>query len=337
MDEKLVYTGLLKGANIGNVEYSDLYAETASIFLKSGNFNVEKIDEIHTKIITKYGVILEEDEEKSFYQIIKARDLKGIIEFLENLEKTYRLYFIELISERRKKVERIFEEINQRTKIYLKDDEITDIKKAESHENFFKIVEVYRYIQLLEVKNINLLYKETYNSVYHHIQNNMGDNSDADETWIIAQTEFNNKLRKEPGISGYYEWRPIKVENSDKASLKTYFVKICKMRWLDELRRRKVRASTSIEEFGFGTFSQDSINDFYEKLDLKYKMKSAINKLDKTCKAIIEGKYFGGEFEDGMENNDLAKEINLSVGHIKNMHKNCLEELGELYRKEKLN
>jgi RNA polymerase sigma factor (sigma-70 family) len=307
---------------------AEIYAKQIS----NTSIDESKIPNIELHILEKYDVLLDEEEEKEFGNLLKSLDSQKISNFLFNLELMYREYFLEQVSERRASVEIVYQDVTERTKLKIEDEEITDIKKAESQNDYLLAWKVCKQIKYHETKSINQLYAETNQAVNHYVVNHSGNEEDSEETWCISFNEFRRKLMKKPKESGFYEWRPVELEKQKPAKVSTYFIGICFRRWLDELRRRKyimVKEPPIFEPIDLN-FSEDGINDFYERQDLRYRLKIAIHQLSATCQKIIEGRWFGGSFGDGLETKELSKEINLAVGSINNKYTRCFDQLREI-------
>jgi RNA polymerase sigma factor (sigma-70 family) len=192
--------------------------------------------------------------------------------------------------------------------------------------------EVWKKIQRNENDAIKNLYTQTYQKVNHHILQNSGEEEDSVDIWNRTQTEFRRKLNKNPDDKGYYQWRPVSNHAIEKASILTFFIRICRMRWLDVLRM-KDKIDTREEEVLSEFYQQENgndLDDFYEQEHLKNRIRTAIKKLLNPCQEIVLGKWFGGEFGEGLTSKDLALQINYRAGTIDNLHRGCLDNLREI-------
>lgn len=336
MTEQTLYTRLLKGAIIGTLPYADSLAESYANMIENGKINYENKPNIFSELILYYGDMLEEEEERDLSDLLKSANKQALTERLNNLERDYREYFLELISERREKVEIVYQDITQREKITIEDEEIISIKKAESLTDASSAGSVLKKIVRNENEAIMHLYQETFAKINHHISLNSGTRDDAGDIWSKSSIEFRKKLDKIPKEKGYYEWRPAKNKFLNNASIYTFYIGICIRRWLDELRKRKIEINPKNSDLLIELSKENSeTEDFYEKEHLKFRIRAAIKKLDKTCQKIINGRWFGGPFGEGLSSKELALETGLSEGYINNKHKSCLEQLREILTNDK--
>ena len=338
MTEQILYTGLLKGAIVGNLTYANALAEIYATQISNGKLTQQSIPTIKSSIIEHYGVLMDQEEENSFEKLLFNPDKQMIINYLISLEKGYQEYFLDIISERRAKVEIVYQDVTERTQLNIKDDEVIAIKIAESNQDYCSAWKVCKQIKHNEIKSIDEFYFQTNDKVNHIVENNSGNEEQSAEIWINTFNEFRKKLMKIPTQKGYYEWRPIDRGKQKKATVYTFFIGMCYLRWLDFLRRKKI-SIVQKPDFIDDEYlqSHDEINDFYEKDDVKFIIKNAIEKLLSPCKEIIKSKWFGGAFGEGLSTKESSKEINLSVGYINTVHQKCLDQLREIllnhYRK----
>lgn len=331
MTEQTLYTGLLKGAIIGTLPYANSLAETYANMIENGRINYENKPNIFSELILYYGDMLEEEEERDLSVLLKSTNKQALTERLNNLERDYREYFLELISERREKVEIVYQDLTQREKIIIEDEEIKSIKKAESLADANSAGNILKKIARNENEAIMHLHQETFAKINHHIIQNSGTGDDAGDIWSKSSIEFRKKLDKRPREKGYYEWRPAKSKALNNASIYTFFLGICIRRWLDELKKRKVEINPKNSDLLIELSKENSeTEEFYEQEYLKFKIRIAIQKLGETCQKIINGRWFGGPFGEGLSSKELATETGLSEGYINNKHKSCLEQLREI-------
>ena len=328
MTEQALYTGLLKGSNIGSLPFADFLATTYSDMIERGillNFT-----NIFSNLIYYYGDMMEEADEQEIENILQSSDKQIVFQKLKALEKDYSEYFLDLISERRGNVERIYQDITQRTNKVMTDDEIVAIKKAESMADVSEAGRIWKAIVKKENLAIHFLHQNTFGQIKHYILQNNGNEDDANDNWIKTQLELNKKLKKAPNAEGYYEWRPTTTIFTESTSIQTFFYKISKMRWLDILRSRKREEQVYQDALISEDYEALSIED-YEKREandtLRLKLETAIAQLGNRCPEILMGKWFGGQFGDGLTSKELAQQINISSGTIDNRHKGCLDDL----------
>jgi RNA polymerase sigma factor (sigma-70 family) len=231
----------------------------------------------------------------------------------------------------------VYDNVRNRIKSWhFEDKEIKDLKTAESSENYELAGRIYKKIITDNNLAISELYKNTEHAVYHYVVNNSGKINDSVEVWYLSFSKLWDILKRKPNPLNkpkFYEWRPISTETHAKAKLSTFFISICYFKWKDELRRRKKVVSEEPESFdGIDISSYDEINDYYDFEDLKFRLRRAIQHLGDTCRKIIQSKYFGGKFGDGVSSKETAQEINRKAETIDNKHPKCLEELRRLMK-----
>lgn len=328
MTEQALYTVLLKGSNIGSLPFADSLAITYTDMIEKGS--IQNFTKIFPDLIYYYGDMMEEADEQEMENILQSSDKQAVSQKLRALEKDYGEYFLDLISERRENVERIYQDITQRTNKVMSDDEIVAIKKAESMADVSEAGRIWKAIVKKENIAIHFLYQNTIEQTRHYILQNSGDEDNAKDNWNKTQLELNKKLKKAPNTEGYYEWRPTTTVFTESTSIQTFFYKISKMRWLDILRSRKREEQVYQDALIGKDYEALSIEE-YEKREandaLRLKLETAIAQLGNRCPEILMGKWFGGQYGDGLTSKELAQQINLSSGTIDNRHKGCLDDL----------
>lgn len=339
MNEITLYKRLLEGAIIGSFNYADklatLYADmitNQTIFEKDYAF-------IFEKIISAYGDILEEHEEETLIKTLKEWDVHQITSQLKSLEEIYSSYFLDEISERRRKIEIIYHEVYERIRSIGFDlTEITNIKKAESFGDIELAGKVWKKIVENENEASWELYENTYPSVVHFLKNNNGDVTESDDIWSLVFLKFREKLNRFPQEEGYYQWRGTKKNQEEQASVITFFIMVCQRRWIDRLRKLN-RTDNNLDKEIIGdaqTFEEHLMEEVEEtgREYLKDKVKKAIVHLKAICQEIITGKWFGGEFGERINSKELALAIGYSEGYINNQHPKCLSDLKSILQKQ---
>lgn len=339
MNEQLLYTGLLKGSIIGTLTFANYFASNFAKKIEVGEASPKNKTDIIPPLLELYGDILEDREEKELELLLQSSDNELIKKELRKLENRYLIHFLYLLSERRKKVEIVYQDVTNRVNIVINDLIITDIKRVESlnNENLNTIelvVVLLKKIENEESQSITHLYKETYDSVVRHVENRGGDKDNATDIWLTASSEFKRKLDKFPIEKGYYTWEGSKDKKDNKASIKSFFILICMKRWLDNLRSSNVqnRNQENAEDNFYASFDNDELNSFYEKEGLKVKIRTAISKLDDLGRTIITGRFFNPNYDDVLTSKELAQETGYSVGTINNNYQSCLAKLREILK-----
>lgn len=330
MNEQTLYLNLLKGAIIGNLPYANYLATSYANLIKHGKIVNETKANIYPELIFYYGDMMDSKEENELEELLQNPDSQPLYKRLMLVESQYEDYFIEMISERRKTVERIYEDVTNRSNITISDDEILAIKRAESLKKAFDVGLVWKKIQRNENEAIKNLYAQTFQKVNHHILQNSGDEEDSLDIWSNVQAEFKRKLTKLPEEKGYFQWRPVANNLIEKASIITFFIKICTMRWLDVLRKKK--NENEHQKNILNEYLQDECESYDDDGNdfLKNRIRIAIEQLRIPCQKIVTGKWFGGEFGEGLTSRELSPLINYSPGTIDNLHGGCLDDLRKL-------
>lgn len=330
MDEKSIYISLLKGAVFEPLSINDTVIK--SIIDELDASQTIDYDLVYNQIISTYGDLLEPSQEQELLEHIHKLDDKRIRQMLGYIQTLYPIYFIEQLATRRKQIENIYQEISERN-ILIEDDEITALKKIESTQDFELGKIVFRKIKIQDNKAIIALHDESYAKIENHILGNSGNKLDAEEHWSDCFLEFRTKLRRKPSEKGYYAWRKKGIKTNKEAALITFFIGICKNRWIDKLRKRPDINISFIENYFFDErYDLDYDFDAYDdKLQLLSQLKEAIEKLSKTCQNIIKGKWL-----DELKSKELSQKIGLSTGYIDNEHVRCIKQLQKLMVKQNL-
>ncbi len=339
MNDLTLYTKLLKGANIGSLSFANSLATTYSKMIENGDILPQNRLNIYGELIGFYGTMMEESEEKDLENLLQNADNQKTVSHLKLLDANYTDYFLELISERRERIEIIYEDVSKRIKIAMIDDEITEIKKAESLSDFTLAGEIWKKIAKNENIAIQELKHETQKSLVNYMAKNSGNEEDAKDIWAEAQSEFRKILGKLPHESGFYQWQSSNDKDEKTASIKTFFFRICKMRWLDELRRLKRidnKQGNIIKRY-YEPIEEDSLNEKHEKEYISRQVRFAITKLQAKCQKIIIPKWFGGKNGEVLSSKELSSAIGYAVGTIDNNYKNCLQELKTIWNNINLN
>jgi RNA polymerase sigma factor (sigma-70 family) len=329
MNEQTLYTSLLKAVIIGKLSYANSLAMYYVKWLQEKEIDTHFKPKIIEQLKIFYGTIMNPEDELEMENLFNQTERDSLILFLRNLEEEYKHYFLNQVAKRRNKVDTIYTDVFDRTNYVIEDDDIKEIKLAESNKNTLLAGKVWQRIVENERKAITHFYYESFSKVNHFVISNSGSQDDTNDVWAKSKIEFLHKLEKSPTQNGYYEWRPITMGNHSKTSIFTYFIRICTNRWLDMLRqlkkeKEKKEALNLNETIGYPAFIEKDYEDLEKPSD---RIIRAIKKLPESYQKIIMGKYFGGTKGIGLTSKELSLEIGLSVGYINNIHKSCLNEL----------
>jgi hypothetical protein len=333
MTEQTLYTNLLKGSIIGRISYANYLATGYAEKIANEEISLQNRLSIFADIKRFYGDMMEENEEEDLVKLLESNDNTKTIESLKQLDKDYVGYFLEILSTQRKEVETIYNEISDRTKIVIEDDEIKSIKKAESNENLSMAGNIWREIIVNDINAIYCLHKNTYPKIQHILRTKIQQNIDTDIEYLVdkAMVEFKKKLTYQPKTTGYFEYRPCKEAELAKSSVCNYFITLCVQRGKDFLKKIFKHNDAIVQEW-YGEYDKqnhifEDIEDYESQIA---KVKYALNSLKRACQEIILGKYFGGLEGKVLSSIELANITHYSVGHINNNHRDCIEQLKEL-------
>lgn len=329
MEEKNLYTSLLKGAMVGNLRYADNLATRVADLIEKTNTPGKNIAAFTSDLIYYYGDMLEEDEEQALESAAILEGNPALPDLLRSLEVKYARYFLEMLSRRREKVETVYNDVTARSNVLIDDEDIHDIKKCESLGEAEHAGNIFKNM-LRREKNATIeLYRKSIHQLEHHVLKNSGEKDEAPELWSVAQCEFRRKLDKKPAETGYYQWRPADDGSFVKTSIFTYFMSICRYRWFDFLRKKATERRHRTELYE-GSKSDYENQAFYvpgEESELRDSIFEAIEELGKPCREVVTGKWFGGDYGDGLTSKELAVRIGYSPGSIDNLHPGCLKKL----------
>lgn len=338
MDEKILYTSLLKGAMVGNLRYADKLAARVADLIEKANTPQSNIAAFTSDLIYYYGDMLDEDEEQALESAAVLEGNPALPGLLRDLEEKYAEYFLEMLSGRREKVEMVYNDVTARSNVLIDDEDIHAIKKCESLGEAEDAGSIFKNI-LRHEKNATIeLYQKTINQVVSNVIRNSGEKDDAPELWSVAQSEFRRKLDRKPTETGYYQWRPTDSGLLVKASIFTYFIRICKARWLDVLRKKATenRHQKALYDELKSDYQDETMVEPFEENDLRSRIIEAIEQLGKPCREVVRGKWFGGDYGDGLTSKELAAQIGYSPGSIDNLHSGCLKKLGAIIKQKPL-
>ena len=332
MTEQTLYTDLLKGSIIGRLSYANYVATGYADEMAKGDVNLQNKRLIFEEIKRFYGDMMEKEEEDELAELLQ-NNVKKAIEYLKQLDKDYVSYFLEILSNQRKEVETIYNEISDRVKIVIKDDKITEIKIAESKEDLLMAGKAWREIVVDDINAIYCLHKNTYSKIQHELRAKTQQNIDTDIEHLVdkGMVEFKKKLTYPPKTKGYFEYRPNKENELHKSSVCNYFITLCVQRGLDFLRRISKHSDSILYEwYGEPNKQNHAFEDIEAQESQTAKIKYAINSLKRACKEIILGKYYGGLEGKVLSSIELSNNTGYAVGYINNEHKDCLKQLREI-------
>jgi hypothetical protein len=322
MTEQTLYTDLLKGSIIGRLSYANYIATGYADKIAKEDVNLQNKLSIFEEIKRFYGDMMEEEQEDELATLLKSDNNYATVEYLKKLDKDYVGYFLEILSNYRKEVETIYNEISDRVKIVIKDDGITEIKKAESKEDLSMAGKAWREIIVNDITAIYCVHENTYPKIQYELRGKTQQNIDTDIEYLVdrGMVEFKKKLTYPPKTKGYFEYRPTKEIQLSKSSVCNYFITLCLRRGQDFLRKIEKHNDRIAHEWYCDFGSED--ND-----ELIAKVKIAIKSLRKVCQKIFLGRYFGSTEGKLLSYKELAEIYDCTPGYLNNEYSTCKEEL----------
>lgn len=163
---------------------------------------------------------------------------------------------------------------------------------------------------------IKEFYKSEYSKVLSYIVKNSGSREDA------------NDIAQEGIISLFTNIKLGKYEQQSKTRLSSYYIQICKFKWLDHLKSAHFKRTSSINDFKekdnllFETHSEIEIDDQRIK-----NLHKAINKMGSRCKGILKAFYW-----EKKKLSEIAATFKLSHESAKNAKYRCLKKIRSLIK-----
>lgn len=151
------------------------------------------------------------------------------------------------------------------------------------------------------------LYKDNFGKISNFVQNNSGNQADAEDLFQEAMMVLVEKLRQD--------------DFQLTASIDTYVYAICKNLWFKKLRDKNYELSVDeLQSFDFFTSINDSIED--EKSYLE-KLKGYLLKITDHCNRLIHDIFFK---EKGID--QIQKDYGYSTRHnAQNQKHKCVEQI----------
>jgi len=160
---------------------------------------------------------------------------------------------------------------------------------------------------------LEAFYKKNWPAVLRYILKNSGNEQDAKD---IYQSSF---------LSLYENIQKGKYKPSESAMLSTYFIQICKYKWLDFIKSAHHRRTTSInsEEKIINMPSGNDTNP-----ELSTNVTWAVEKLGERCQQILKMFYWQ---KYSME--EIALEFEFTRESAKNAKYRCLKRLKSILQR----
>ena len=160
------------------------------------------------------------------------------------------------------------------------------------------------------------LYQDNFGKISNFVQNNSGNQADAEDLFQDAMMVLVEKLRQD--------------NFQLTASMDTYVYAICKNLWFKKLRDKNFELSVDeVQSFDFLTSINDSIED--EKTYLE-KLKGYLFKITDHCNNLIHDIFFK---EKAIE--QIQKDYGYSTRHnAQNQKHKCIEQIRKIKEKEEI-
>jgi len=141
-------------------------------------------------------------------------------------------------------------------------------------------------------------------------------------------TEENvSEIEQRTTIIFFENVRDNKFIFSDKSLLSTYLFSIGKNQWLKELKKRKL-APHSLESVAFNSLQAEDTNFSFQENQDYLELRTALSKLDDTCKTLLVGKYYYK-----ISDVELSREIgDLSIENVRKRRYKCLIKLRKIFK-----
>ncbi len=158
------------------------------------------------------------------------------------------------------------------------------------------------------------LYQDNFHKISKFVQNNSGNQADAEDLFQDAMMVLLEKLRQD--------------NFQLTASIDTYVFAICKNLWFKKLRDRNYELSVDeVQSFGFLSSINDSIEG--EKTYLE-KLKGYLLKITDHCNRLIHDIFFNEKAID-----QIQKDYGYKTRHnAQNQKHKCVEQIRKVKEKE---
>lgn len=164
---------------------------------------------------------------------------------------------------------------------------------------------------------LSCIYANFFHQIKKLIVNNQGTEADAKDIFQEALLAIYIDLR-----ARHKSGDPLIIRKSFAA----FFTIICKRRWLNELKRRKKYVDDP-KDFKLLAEEEDTIKDM-AKSERKILVWKHINRLEKTCRAIIKLLF------DGKNLREIAEILELNYAYVRRRAPECNSILSESIRKD---
>lgn len=119
------------------------------------------------------------------------------------------------------------------------------------------------------------IYQTYYDQIRYLVISNSGTQNDAEDIYQEALIVIYRKLKA----------GELEIEN---CSFNTYLYSVCKLLWLKQLEKKRIRPDELAEQENLSDFEQEDLLKVYEKSE-KYKLfQKHFSRLQSDCKRVLE-------------------------------------------------
>lgn len=126
-------------------------------------------------------------------------------------------------------------------------------------------------------------------------------------------------------------WIQASTYRPDQAKVKTWLVTIARNRAIDELRRRKVRPSSTLLEEAWN-ISENSLEDTVDGRAQSVQVRTALSELPSEQRQVMLMAYFGGYSQT-----EISDELAMPLGTVKTRMRLAMQKLRQTLIKEPVN
>jgi RNA polymerase sigma factor (sigma-70 family) len=160
-------------------------------------------------------------------------------------------------------------------------------------------------------KTLKYVYEQYMPAIKAYVQRNGGNEDDAIDLFQDGlMALYNNIVSK-----GY--------EKKEHTKLSTYFVQICKYKWLDNRKSARVKRNEAIDSRDF-EMNDPGISESIEQAEKHKQLHQLIDLLGTKCKELLSLFYW-----EELSIAEIAEKQNMEAASVKNGKYRCMQKLKE--------
>ena len=159
-------------------------------------------------------------------------------------------------------------------------------------------------------------YQEYLKKVEMMVRNYGGTPEDAEDVFQDALIAAYVNIR-----NGHYTYR-------EEAHFSTYFIQICKFRFLEKMRTAENRFTRSEDMLEHIIKGDDDIQLNLETIEMSYRVHQLVEQLDDHCKEILEAYYW-----ERLSMKEIGERLDMTPESVRNAKYRCINKLKKLLRK----